>query len=241
MASERDRAESGSVLRRHRTCRVAQRRLVGRPSALVQLARASSGAWRSPSTRRGTPQDKGRLASGVVSKLGSSLVTLRSGERMGLFLLFVICVVGIAVLIVWLRSAQKSGPPLPTPAARAASLPAGAQWVSKDVTSVIAGRSIAGGLYYLGRGARAAGGYRSDPPVIDPSLPVNWQSPDWAGATMGYWPSYDQISPRCRAAYLSFLNSDRSTSDPSSRITNIGYVFLLLLWPRATSNHRPRA
>lgn len=145
---------------------------------------------------------------------------------MGLFLFFVFVVVGIAVLVVWRRSAQEAGPPRPTSTRRSASAPSGVQWVSKDVASAIAGRTVAGGLYYLGRDARAAGVYGNDPAVIDPSLPVNWQSPDWSGATMGYWPSYSQISPRCRAAYLSFLNSDRSMSDPSSRITNIGFAFL---------------
>ena len=38
---------------------------------------------------------------------------------------------------------------------------------------------------------------------------------------MGYWPSYDAISPECRSAYLSWLASGRS--DPTA---DIGYVFL---------------
>lgn len=146
---------------------------------------------------------------------------------MGLFLLFALVVTGIAAYFIWRANTPRAKTSQATSTAgQAASGPSGARWIPKGETTTIAGRSVTGGLYYVGRGVRAAGGYGRDPAVIDPSLQVNWQSPDWAGATMGYWPAYDQISPRCRAAYLSFLNSDRSTSDQSPRISNIGYVYL---------------
>lgn len=146
---------------------------------------------------------------------------------MELFVLFLIIVIAVVVYSIWrANNPRAKTSQTASTALRAASAPSDARWVPRVETTTIAGRSVAGGLYYMGRGLPAAGGYGSDPAVIDPSLPVNWQSPDWTGATMGYWPSYDQISPRCRAAYLSFLNSDRTTSDKSPRITSIGYVFL---------------
>jgi len=59
-----------------------------------------------------------------------------------------------------------------------------------------------------------------DPALIDPSAPVDHRRPDWAGQQMGYWPSYSQIAPGCRAAYLSWLSAGRREG------AYIGYVFL---------------
>ena len=62
---------------------------------------------------------------------------------------------------------------------------------------------------------------RPDPALIDPSLPVDRQAPDYAGANMGYWPSYSTIGPGCRAAYLHWLADGRHAPG-----AYIGYVFL---------------
>lgn len=95
------------------------------------------------------------------------------------------------------------------------------QWIPEGVPINVAGHSIRGGMVYFGRGAPAANGYGVEPALIDPSLKVNWQRPDWMGRDMSYWGSYERITPACRAAYLSWLSSDRD--DPG---TYIGYVFL---------------
>ena len=57
--------------------------------------------------------------------------------------------------------------------------------------------------------------------LIDPNLPVNPRAPDYAGAKMGYWPSYSRIPPECRAAYLHWLVDGRRAPG-----AYIGYVFL---------------
>lgn len=80
---------------------------------------------------------------------------------------------------------------------------------------------MAGGLAYVGSGLASADGMAVEPALIDPSLPVDWRHPDYAGAGMWYWPSYDAISPESRAAYLTWLAGGRS--DPRAYI---GYVFL---------------
>ena len=54
-----------------------------------------------------------------------------------------------------------------------------------------------------------------------PTLKINSKAPDYSGDNVGYWPSYCQISPRSRAAYIEWLASERNNPD-----CYIGYVFL---------------
>ena len=82
--------------------------------------------------------------------------------------------------------------------------------------------TIAGGGIYFGRGLRAIGRYwQPEPALVDPSLPTNFAEPDWLGSDLTYWPSYHQLTPAGRAAYLSWLSSPRNWPQ-----TPIGYVFL---------------
>ena len=83
----------------------------------------------------------------------------------------------------------------------------------------VAGHHIPDGMVYVG-GARP-GDRSGSPCFIDPALEVARSNPDDAGVEMGYWPSYSQISPRCRLAYLRWLAGGKS-----GRGTDIGYVFL---------------
>jgi tellurite resistance protein len=96
-----------------------------------------------------------------------------------------------------------------------------ASWLPPGQTCQVAGRTIAGGGFYVGSRAAAAQARIVEPALIDPGLKVNWDRPDWSGDTMGYWPSYSELTPNARAAYLSWLSGPRS--DPS---TYIGYVFM---------------
>ncbi len=100
--------------------------------------------------------------------------------------------------------------------------PAGTlQWVPPGQPFEVAGRTVSGGGVYVGRGAQAAQTPIVEPALIDPSLKVDWGRPDSAGSSMGYWPSYSEISPGARGAYLSWLSTGRE--DPN---TYVGYVFL---------------
>ena len=76
-------------------------------------------------------------------------------------------------------------------------------------------------MVYIGSGAKSVDGCVIEPCLIDPGLPVGWKRPDWAGDTMGYWPSYDGVGKRARAAYLAWLIDGRR-----SESAYIGYVFL---------------
>jgi uncharacterized tellurite resistance protein B-like protein len=77
-------------------------------------------------------------------------------------------------------------------------------------------------MLYVGRGLQAPRG-GTEPAQIDPALKVARQSVGVADVSLGYWPSYDTISPVSRAAYLTWLAGGRS--DPRA---NIGLVFLFL-------------
>lgn len=95
------------------------------------------------------------------------------------------------------------------------------QWIGPGTTVKVGGHQIPGGLLYVGRGLRAATGGGVEPALIDGSLPVRGRNPDHDGSTMGYWPSYADIKPQARAAYLSWLAGGRRDPD-----AYIGYVFL---------------
>ena len=96
-----------------------------------------------------------------------------------------------------------------------------ATWVPSGGSIVVDGRSIPGGMFYVGSGARSVDGQQIEPCLIDPRLPVAWNRPDRAGSTMGYWPSYDRLDKRARAAYLTWLIEGRRNES-----AYIGYVFL---------------
>ncbi len=95
------------------------------------------------------------------------------------------------------------------------------RWLMPDETVMVAGRQIHGGWFYYGEVLLSSDQQRTETALVNPALPVDWIQPDRAGESVGYWPNYDDIDPRSRAAYLHWLMSDRD--DPS---TYIGYVFL---------------
>lgn len=115
-------------------------------------------------------------------------------------------------------------PPVTTPVAHdATSLAAAgdATWVPPGQSVNIDGFTINGGLLYVGNGLTGASTRSADPALIDPRLPIDARRPDYAGSFMGYWPSYSDIKPACRAAYLHWLADGRYAPD-----AYIGYVFL---------------
>ena len=96
-----------------------------------------------------------------------------------------------------------------------------AVWVPAGQLIRVGGCPISGGLVYVGRELAAVTGGGPDPALIDPGLGVDHQVADYAGAKMGYWPSYSTIAPACRAAYLQWLADGRHAPH-----VYIGYVFL---------------
>lgn len=112
----------------------------------------------------------------------------------------------------WERSAQPE---------RSVATPSRGRWIAPGETIEVAGFRYAGGMVYFGKVLEAPRGGGVDNSLIDPSLKVAAYSPDRAGHTMYYWPSYSQIQPQARRAYLEWLAGGRK--DPE---VGIGYVFL---------------
>lgn len=98
-----------------------------------------------------------------------------------------------------------------------------AKWIKPGESVKVGKFRIQGGFFYSGDQLNDMEGFRAedDASLINPTLEIDFRNPDYAGDQMDYWPSYSQISPRCRAAYIEWLASNRS--DPE---TYIGYVFL---------------
>ncbi len=95
------------------------------------------------------------------------------------------------------------------------------KWIKPNNTIKVGKYSIEGGFIYIGGRLKSIDEYHTDSSLIDPSLTINEKYPDYGADEMGYWPSYCDLSPSSRAAYLEWLSSDRN--DPE---TPIGYIFL---------------
>ena len=94
-------------------------------------------------------------------------------------------------------------------------------WNPPGQTVLVSGRTLLGGMVYLGSDLSGVSPYVSvEPALIDPRLPIKNRSPDHEGAQVGYWPAYSGIPPASRAAYLDWLEDGRPPG------AYIGYVFL---------------
>jgi hypothetical protein len=96
---------------------------------------------------------------------------------------------------------------------------AGPTWYGPGTTPKVGEHSIFNGMVYTGGPSS-----RYDPSagcIIDPSLHVAPPIGGDVSEQMGYWPSYQSITPTARGAYLRWLSSGKSNPDIA-----IGYVFL---------------
>ncbi|WP_414470629.1 TerB N-terminal domain-containing protein [Microvirga sp. M2] len=76
-------------------------------------------------------------------------------------------------------------------------------------------------MIYVGEHLYTAGGAQQENCLINPKLKVAATGADTTGSRMPYWPSYADIPPTSRRAYLEWLAGGRK--DPH---VGIGYVFL---------------
>ena len=118
-----------------------------------------------------------------------------------------------AVSSTWAVARSIPSPPFREPAYKA-------RWIPCGESVDVAGMSIPNGMLYVGLSLPTAQG-RQEPALINPNLPVSRQPVDISQRQMQYWPSYSEISPDARRAYLQWLSTGRT--DPTA---DIGYVFL---------------
>ena len=101
------------------------------------------------------------------------------------------------------------------------------RWVVENESLNINGRSIERGFYYIGGSLKMLTGFGTEPSLVDDSLStssprvIHSLSQIHVDESLGYWPSYERLSAKCRGAYLDWLTSERT--HPS---TPIGYVFI---------------
>lgn len=99
-----------------------------------------------------------------------------------------------------------------------------AKWIPPGQTLEVRGHTlrdtivIPGGMIYYGSSLPSGNG--TDPCLIDPRDSVA-AAGDYTQRQFGYWPSYGEISPSARRAYLKWLATGRRAPD-----AEIGYVFL---------------
>lgn len=95
-----------------------------------------------------------------------------------------------------------------------------ARWVPPGEEVSLAGFQLTGGMLYVGSGLRALNGV-TEPALLNPHLHVAGGVVDESIRLMGYWPSYSDISPEARRAYLQWLARGRTNP-----LADMGYVFL---------------
>ncbi len=120
------------------------------------------------------------------------------------------------------RAARTQQPAAPQ--TRAATPPGPrAKWVPPGEAVEVAGFSIPGGMLYFGTGLPPIKEWRvaTEPALINPGLRVQTSGADLEGKLLSYWPSYTEIHPTSRAAYLTWLAGGRCAPDAA-----IGFVFL---------------
>lgn len=94
-----------------------------------------------------------------------------------------------------------------------------ASWIPPGRPIQLAGLTIPGGMIYVGTSLPAPSG-GNDPCLIDPSKKLS-KAGDFTERQTPYWPSYSEITPSARRAYLEWLAQGRR--NPKA---DVGFVFL---------------
>jgi tellurite resistance protein len=104
--------------------------------------------------------------------------------------------------------------------ARSAGTSGQTRWVAPTETIIVQGVSVAGGMFYLGT-ALSFEGREIDEYVVNPELSAKSSRPDVEGTSMPYWPSYAEVAPAARRAFLEWMSTGRQ-----AKPYGIGHVFL---------------
>jgi tellurite resistance protein len=98
--------------------------------------------------------------------------------------------------------------------------PGAAKWIRPGETVTVQGVDISSGLFYFGQ-SLSFEGRDIDAYAVNPQLAAKSPRPDVAGASMPYWPSYADVPPAARRAFLDWMSTGRRSTS-----YGIGHVFL---------------
>lgn len=98
--------------------------------------------------------------------------------------------------------------------------PGTAKWIRPGETVTVQGVDISSGLFYFGS-CLSFEGREIDAYAINPQLAAKSPRPDIAGASMPYWPSYADVPPAARRAFIDWMSTGRRSTS-----YGIGHVFL---------------
>ena len=85
------------------------------------------------------------------------------------------------------------------------------RWIPPGQSVTVASYTFSAGMVYVGDGLAGLSSYLpKEPCLICPQLPVSQTPLSKVDVAMTYWPSYHQVSPGARGAYLSWLAGGRT-------------------------------
>ncbi|MCZ6802902.1 MAG: TerB N-terminal domain-containing protein [Proteobacteria bacterium] len=95
------------------------------------------------------------------------------------------------------------------------------RWVKPQESIIVFGHTITGGNFYFGGQLKSLDEYGTEASLIDGTLKIHTAPDTFEDESLGYWPKFISLSPKCRGAYLSWLAGDQSNPK-----TPLGYVFI---------------
>ncbi len=110
---------------------------------------------------------------------------------------------------------------IPSRPVDAKTSPVGSRWIPIGTPTNVCGFSISAGGLHVGNSLSAVASGGPEPAELDPGLPLDRVNADYRSSDATYWPSYQGLSPKDRASYLSWLGA--GMEDPEAAPT---YVFL---------------
>lgn len=95
------------------------------------------------------------------------------------------------------------------------------KWIKSGELISIKGQTFTGGNFYFGGKLSSLDRYGTEASLVDDSLKIENKPTGFEDEKLGYWPTFNGLTPIGRGVYLNWLSGNRS--DPE---TPLGYVFI---------------
>lgn len=92
------------------------------------------------------------------------------------------------------------------------------QWISPNQEITIGKKTITKGLFYFGGVLKGENYGETESSLVDDGLSIKDAPYTFTDNSLGYWPSFQGLSPMCRGAYIDWLASDRDMPDVPIRL-----------------------